>query len=233
MDQWCIGRFVYEAVMSAVSPKKAKQLKITSTYFTRFSKLQELSCLSVVLSCSCLKKEEKRLCLILPSAVAMPPSPSFLGTRRQTVRVPATTAVTPKLWEPSWRERPHSAPGPKQLRKKPKGHSGSCRTFTKEERRVTDLKGRTTVVKLSEMLMWRVQLGSNISAEWIESNIKQWRPCWLTRMSQHAGMMTGSQAVEKMRTQRERKTFLTSSRSRWTCGRWIIITITQTFNRYL
>lgn len=39
-----------------------------------------------------------------------------------------------------------------------------------------------------------------------------------------AGMMNRKLAVVKMMAQREKTCFLSSSRSRWTCGRWITIT---------
>lgn len=82
--------------------------------------------------------------LVLPPVAAMPPSQSFLATRRRTARGPATTAVTPSWCEPSWRERPRSAPRSERLRAaSPRERSASSRTLMEEERRVTALKGRT------------------------------------------------------------------------------------------
>lgn len=90
--------------------------------------------------------------LIRLTVVAMPSSPNSLETKRQTVPAPATTAVTLKLYVPSWRNLPSSEPRPRQL-KSPKDRSVSRPIFTEEGRRATALRGRTDLITWSEMLI--------------------------------------------------------------------------------
>lgn len=134
------------------------------------------------------------------AVVVTPASPSFLGTRTQTALVPATSAVTPRLYEPSWRERLPSAPGLEQLRaQSQKDHLGSSLTLMEVERRATALRGRTALLALPQLFHWicRLRLASHLT-----------------------GMMKERLALVKMTPWRGKRSFLIFLRNRWTCGRW-------------